>query len=187
MSSDTYEKDSIYSSTTRQSDDKPAHTFSRDGQTSKSAPLNTIDEYDIAPIDQPPEIQAINDREPFQVLARHISGVSQTGDGPALDPPPDGGWEAWGVVAGAWFVLFVAFGIITSFGQFQEYYLVSQVMSMVGTRACDANIILIRLAPAKSTITSKQIRHRLAGIPLIIRRLLPLYFRWSLVRCSRRT
>lgn len=87
--------------------------------------LKTIDEYDIAPIDQPPEIQAITDREPFQVLARHISGVSQTGDGPGLGPPPDGGWEAWGVVLGAWFVLFVGFGIITSFGQFAEYYIVS--------------------------------------------------------------
>jgi hypothetical protein len=156
MSSDTYEKDSIYSSTTRQSDDKPAHTFNQNGQTSHSTPLNTINEYDIAPIDQPPEIQAINDREPFQVLARHISGVSQTGDGPALDPPPDGGWEAWGVVAGAWFVLFVAFGIITSFGQFQEYYLVSRAKSMVGGHTYDAKIIL-DLPLAKPTIASKQI------------------------------
>jgi hypothetical protein len=123
--SDMHEKDSIYTSTTSTSFDQVSRPIPLHHQAGPY-PLTPIDEYDIAPIDQPPEIQAIQDREPFQVLARHISGVSQTGDGPALDPPPDGGWEAWGVVAGAWFVLFVAFGIITSFGQFQEYYMVSR-------------------------------------------------------------
>ncbi|KAJ9108280.1 hypothetical protein QFC19_002528 [Naganishia cerealis] len=69
-----------------------------------SPPLEAIDEYDIAPVDQPPEIQALQDREPFAILARHLSG-------PAFEPPPDGGLEAWLVVMGAWFVLFVQFGI----------------------------------------------------------------------------
>jgi hypothetical protein len=83
--------------------------------------LQPIDEYDveadIAPVDQPPEIQALQDREPFAILARHLSGVS-TGTGgdresapQVFDPPPDGGATAWLVVMGAWFVLFVQFGI----------------------------------------------------------------------------
>lgn len=137
------EDESLYATETRTTtatslDEKPrsrSQSQSRSHGDSKSRPgLKTIDEScyndynaedDIAPLDQPASIQAITDREPFQVLARHISGISQTGAGPALDPPPDGGWEAWGVVAGAWFVLFVGFGIITSFGQFAEYYIVS--------------------------------------------------------------
>lgn len=83
--------------------------------------LQPIDEYnaeiDIAPVDQPPEIQALQDREPFAILARHLSGVSTgtVGDREpapqAFDPPPDGGTTAWLVVMGAWFVLFVQFGI----------------------------------------------------------------------------
>lgn len=90
--------------------------------TSEStAPLEPIDEDDIAPVDQPPEIQALQDREPFAVLARHLSGVSTTAESrhdgvdggvqPVFEPPPDGGFEAWMVVMGAWFVLFVQFGI----------------------------------------------------------------------------
>ncbi|KAJ9122392.1 hypothetical protein QFC22_001814 [Naganishia vaughanmartiniae] len=85
------------------------------------APLEPIDEYDIAPVDQPPEIQALQDREPFAILARHLSGVSTIaeskhdgldgGPQPVFEPPPDGGLEAWLVVMGAWFVLFVQFGI----------------------------------------------------------------------------
>ncbi|GHJ87266.1 hypothetical protein NliqN6_3668 [Naganishia liquefaciens] len=95
-------------------------------------PNNVDDELDIAPVDQPPDIQAQQDREPFAVLARHLSGVSvvskqetsaESGNAAQpFDPPPDGGFQAWSVVMGAWFVLFVQFGIITSFGQFEEYY-----------------------------------------------------------------
>lgn len=85
-------------------------------------PTNNLDDdLDIAPVDQPPEIQAQQDREPFAILARHLSGVSAHSkqEGPAesgtqpFDPPPDGGIEAWSVVMGAWFVLFVQFGIST--------------------------------------------------------------------------
>ncbi|KAJ9100554.1 hypothetical protein QFC21_003597 [Naganishia friedmannii] len=102
-----------------------------------TVPLESIDEYDIAPVDQPPEIQAQQDREPFSILARHLSGVStipeSRHDGthgrpqPAFDPPPDGGLEAWSVVMGAWLVLFVQFGIITSFGQFEAWYSENQL------------------------------------------------------------
>lgn len=120
----------------------------------------------IPPIDQPPSIARRQDHEPFQVLARHLSGQSSrsiplhtshsrlsnatganhqhvlsTGAGIPLSeeeererretmeklgrhltpggrnfkPPPDGGWEAWGVIMGAWFVLFVQFGISECF------------------------------------------------------------------------
>jgi hypothetical protein len=72
-------------------------------------------------VDQPPDIQALQDREPFAILARHLSGVSTVaesrhdgsngGPQPVFEPPPDGGMEAWLVVMGAWFVLFVQFGI----------------------------------------------------------------------------
>lgn len=150
---ETKEDESLYATETRTTtatslDEKPRPRSHSQSQSQspldpKLRPgLKTIDESsygynaeeDIAPLDQPASIQAITDREPFQVLARHISGISQTGAGPALDPPPDGGWEAWGVVAGAWFVLFVGFGIITSFGQFAEYYIVSCKSHRVGSR-----------------------------------------------------
>jgi hypothetical protein len=36
--------------------------------------------------------------------------------------PPDGGLEAWIIVAGAWCCLFVSFGWITCIGDFQSYY-----------------------------------------------------------------
>ncbi|KAJ9113518.1 hypothetical protein QFC20_001869 [Naganishia adeliensis] len=108
------------------------HDSSKLRRNSGASYLQPIDEYDaeidIAPVDQPPEIQALQDREPFAILARHLSGVSTgtAGDSKpapqAFDPPPDGGATAWLVVMGAWFVLFVQFGIITSFGQFEEYY-----------------------------------------------------------------
>lgn len=103
------------------------HSFTATSKPTSSPALQSHQEEDpdLAPIDQPPSVQAVTDHEPFQVLARHLSGVSQTGSGAPFDPPPDGGWQAWGVIAGAWFVLFVQFGIITSFGQFEEYYSVS--------------------------------------------------------------
>lgn len=39
-----------------------------------------------------------------------------------LGPAPDGGLRAWGVVAGAWVVLFVQVGFVMSVGQLIEYY-----------------------------------------------------------------
>lgn len=41
-----------------------------------------------------------------------------------IDPAsfPDGGFEAWSVVVGAWCCLFVSFGWINCIGVFQEYY-----------------------------------------------------------------
>lgn len=36
--------------------------------------------------------------------------------------PPDGGLEAWIIVAGSWCCLFVSFGWITCIGDFQSYY-----------------------------------------------------------------
>lgn len=63
---------------------------------------------------------------------------------PALDgigPPPDGGWQAWACIVGAWCALFCIFGfsefseekaftqltVDTSFGQLQVYYLSHQL------------------------------------------------------------
>jgi MFS family permease len=40
---------------------------------------------------------------------------------------PDGGFEAWLVILGAWCSLFVSFGWITSIGVFQDYYLSHQL------------------------------------------------------------
>lgn len=80
---------------------------------------------DIAPVDLPPAVANELAHEPFQVLARHLSGASAYSRGPsAIDPanPPDGGSEAWLVILGAWCVLFVQFGILTGFGQFESYY-----------------------------------------------------------------
>lgn len=45
---------------------------------------------------------------------------------PSIQPnpsePPDGGLEAWIIVAGSWCCLFVSFGWITCIGDFQSYY-----------------------------------------------------------------
>ncbi|KAF7595514.1 hypothetical protein BBP40_005850 [Aspergillus hancockii] len=40
----------------------------------------------------------------------------------AIDSPPDGGFIAWSVVAGAWCTSFCSFGWVNSVGIFQEYY-----------------------------------------------------------------
>lgn len=98
-------------------------------------------ELDIAPVDQPPEIQAQQDREPFAILARHLSGVSavskqetlaECGNAPQpFDPPPDGGFKAWSVVMGAWFVLFVQFGISTYTSCKDVHILIYNVKSRV--------------------------------------------------------
>lgn len=111
------------SDTFSESDTVTKHDTAKPRRESGVSHLHPIDEYgaeaDIAPVDQPPEIQALQDREPFAILARHLSGVSTgTGAGgepapPTFDPPPDGGATAWLVVMGAWFVLFVQFGIST--------------------------------------------------------------------------
>lgn len=71
------------------------------------------EDFDIAPVDMPRELAEELSREPFQVLARHLSGVSiGSGDAIGIDSaPPDGGLEAWLVILGAWLVLFVQFGI----------------------------------------------------------------------------
>lgn len=41
---------------------------------------------------------------------------------PNPSEPPDGGLEAWIIVAGSWCCLFVSFGWITCIGDFQSYY-----------------------------------------------------------------
>lgn len=41
---------------------------------------------------------------------------------PDPSEPPDGGLEAWIIVAGSWCCLFVSFGWITCIGDFQSYY-----------------------------------------------------------------
>lgn len=119
---------SVYTSSTYSQLESASHRHSlKQERNSETSSLPPIDEYnaeiDIAPVDQPPEIQAQQDREPFAILARHLSGVStatkgeypgDAGNTPqTFDPPPDGGVKAWLVVMGAWFVLFVQFGIST--------------------------------------------------------------------------
>ncbi len=68
-------------------------------------PTESMDVYnyptDAAPVDYPEPIRTIDDHHAFAELARHLS----------VDPPPDGGKEAWLVILGAWLVLFVEFGI----------------------------------------------------------------------------
>ncbi|KZV89502.1 MFS general substrate transporter [Exidia glandulosa HHB12029] len=40
----------------------------------------------------------------------------------AMPEIPDGGWQAWATVAGAWFILFATFGAATAFGVFEDFY-----------------------------------------------------------------
>lgn len=35
---------------------------------------------------------------------------------------PDGGWQAWGVLFGCWWMNFFTFGNLNSFGAYQQYY-----------------------------------------------------------------
>ncbi|ORY28265.1 major facilitator superfamily domain-containing protein [Naematelia encephala] len=50
-----------------------------------------------------------------------------SGDG-EIGPPPEGGREAWLVVASSFFILFCVFGFVTSFGTLQVYYLSHQLL-----------------------------------------------------------
>jgi hypothetical protein len=47
----------------------------------------------------------------------------------SIDPPPNGGWEAWSQVLGGHIVTFFVWGFITSFGMFQAYYTATGVSS----------------------------------------------------------
>jgi MFS family permease len=40
----------------------------------------------------------------------------------SIEPPPNGGWEAWSQVVGGHIITFFVWGFITSFGMFQAYY-----------------------------------------------------------------
>ena len=46
-----------------------------------------------------------------------------------VEPPPNGGWEAWSQVLGGHIVTFFVWGFITSFGMFQAYYTATDVSS----------------------------------------------------------
>ncbi|KAI5460407.1 major facilitator superfamily domain-containing protein [Mariannaea sp. PMI_226] len=48
-------------------------------------------------------------------------------DSPQFDPAPDGGFVAWMVAAGGGFVFFCGLGFASSFGIFQQYYMVHQL------------------------------------------------------------
>lgn len=47
----------------------------------------------------------------------------------SVEPPPNGGWEAWSQVLGGHIVTFFVWGFITSFGMFQAYYTANGVSS----------------------------------------------------------
>jgi hypothetical protein len=79
---------------------------------------------------QPPGLEAV----PQDILRPAVDDVG---------PPPDGGWQAWACIVGAWCTLFCIFGFSesgcscararckltqdTSFGQLQVYYLSHQL------------------------------------------------------------
>ncbi|KFA60764.1 hypothetical protein S40285_06320 [Stachybotrys chlorohalonatus IBT 40285] len=64
------------------------------------------------------------DGEPSNIAARVLSKVASRTD-VVLDPPPDGGWRAWAVVLGGFFVVMDTWGVVNSFGVFQPYYTVA--------------------------------------------------------------
>ncbi|TXT13669.1 hypothetical protein VHUM_01036 [Vanrija humicola] len=78
------------------------------------------------------------ERELEDELAREITNGASARNTPTpaapapapLGPPPDGGLEAWLVVAGSFLSLFCIFGLVTGMGQLQAYYLAHQ---LVGT------------------------------------------------------
>ncbi|KAF2671060.1 MFS general substrate transporter [Microthyrium microscopicum] len=55
-------------------------------------------------------------------LADALKTVPVTVPGPALEPPPDGGWFAWTQVLYGHFVVMNCWGWVQSFGVFQTYY-----------------------------------------------------------------
>ena len=50
------------------------------------------------------------------------SGKQPTASLPTSSPPPDGGFKAWIVVAGAWCCLFCSFGYVNCIGLFEAQY-----------------------------------------------------------------
>lgn len=50
------------------------------------------------------------------------SSEKQHDDAQQLEPPPNGGWQAWLQVAGAWTIMFNVLGLLNSYGQFQSIY-----------------------------------------------------------------
>jgi MFS family permease len=58
----------------------------------------------------------ISPPKPESFLTSNITRIS------SIEPPPNGGWEAWSQVIGGHIITFFVWGFITSFGMFQAYY-----------------------------------------------------------------
>ncbi|RKL42731.1 hypothetical protein BFJ63_vAg8426 [Fusarium oxysporum f. sp. narcissi] len=70
--------------------------------------------------DRPSQIEPYSEKAPSQQ-----EGTSA----PDFGPPPDGGLQAWLVVAGGFFAVFASFGWINCIGIFQDYYEQNQLRS----------------------------------------------------------
>jgi len=57
------------------------------------------------------------------VLSRVASRMSRTSRISTIEPPPDGGLNAWTQCACAWLVVFCTWGYANAFGAFQAYYI----------------------------------------------------------------
>ncbi|KAJ5727398.1 hypothetical protein N7493_005218 [Penicillium malachiteum] len=50
------------------------------------------------------------------------------------DPPPDGGWQAWLQVLGSWILIFNTWGIVVTFGDFQNFYESGQLFTQTSSK-----------------------------------------------------
>jgi MFS family permease len=75
--------------------------------------------YSEKPAIQPEAQESATDSNPH---------LLETGKPPIQAPSfPDGGREAWTVVAGGWLAIFVSFGFLNAFGVFEAYYKTHQL------------------------------------------------------------
>ncbi|KAL4904772.1 hypothetical protein BDW74DRAFT_153477 [Aspergillus multicolor] len=67
--------------------------------------------------------QATTSTEGAEMILVNLAKDPSAADEPhKVSPPPDGGLQAWSVVAGSFFSLFVSFGWVNCIGLFQTYY-----------------------------------------------------------------
>lgn len=103
---------------------------------------DTLTEKDVQPSpfasDTTVEVSVVGDSQHLDVPQSGAASVEEASASsvpvpvplaPPVDfgPPPDGGLDAWMVIASTTLVLFAIFGLMTSFGQLMLYYLDHQL------------------------------------------------------------
>lgn len=96
------------------------------------APISNMPSIDIEKCDQL-SVPSFPTIKPESIVSQ-VSLSDQATQSPSVasqdDEFPDGGWEAWLTVLGAFLALLCTFGQLTSFGTFQSWYSSHQLHSL---------------------------------------------------------